>query len=310
MCSWVGLVERLAGPRRVWDAGFQYGDWLDPAAPPDAPEAGRTAPGLVATAYFARSAELLARVARELGRADDAARFDALAADVRDAFRARFLRPDGRLTSDSPTAYALALRFDLLDADAARRAGDRLVELVSENDFRISTGYLGTPVICDALCSVGADDAAYALLLQRECPSWLYPLTMGATTIWERWDSLLPDGRVNPGEMTSFNHYAYGAIADWMHRTVAGLAPAAPGYRRLEIRPRPGGGLTYAHARHRTPYGVAEAGWRVVDGGIEVRAVVPPSTTAVVVLPGADCAPFDVGSGSYSWLVRAAAVAT
>ncbi|MBV9229263.1 MAG: alpha-L-rhamnosidase, partial [Chloroflexi bacterium] len=144
-------------------------------------------------------------------------------------------------------------------------------------------------------------EAAYLLLMQRECPSWLYPVTMGATTIWERWDSLLPDGSVNPGEMTSFNHYALGAVADWLHRTIAGLAPAEPGYRRLDIRPHPGTGLTYARARHNTPYGIAESGWTLKDGQIEVVVMVPPNTTASVTLPGGNAAPTEVGTGTHRW---------
>ena len=125
---------------------------------------------------------------------------------------------------------------------------------------------------------------------------------MGATTVWERWDSLLPDGTVNPGEMTSFNHYALGAVADWMHGTVAGLAPAAPGYRRLTIRPLPGGGL-FARARQRTPYGIAEAGWRLVNDTLEVDIIVPPGTKADVTLPGHDQVKVVVGAGSYQWVV-------
>jgi alpha-L-rhamnosidase len=124
---------------------------------------------------------------------------------------------------------------------------------------------------------------------------------MGATTIWERWDSLLPDGSVNPGEMTSFNHYALGAVADWLHRTVGGLAPAGPGYRQIEVRPRPGGGLTYASARHLTPYGLAESSWMIQDGKIEVKITIPSNTTASVSLPGRQEKPVEVPSGTHSW---------
>ncbi len=137
--------------------------------------------------------------------------------------------------------------------------------------------------------------------MQRECPSWLYPVTMGATTIWERWDSMLPDGRVNPGEMTSFNHYALGAVADWLHRVVGGLAPAEPGYRKIELRPRPGGGITSARARHETPYGIAECAWQLRDGRIEISAIVPPNTTARAILPGREDVPEEIGSGAHSW---------
>jgi len=302
MRAWVDLVAARAGETYLWDTGFQFGDWLDPAAPPDKPAAARTDPSLVATAYLARSAELTGRAAGVLGRADDEARYLALAAQVRDAFATEYVSPSGRLVSDASTAYALALQFGLLrDADQRRHAGARLAALTRESGYRVSTGFVGTPLICDALCGVGAYDAAYRLLTQRACPSWLYPVTMGATTIWERWDSLLPDGSVNPGEMTSFNHYALGAVADWLHRTVAGLAPAAPGYRRIEVRPRPGGGLTRARARHRTPYGYAGVAWRIVGEEITVEVVVPANTTAIVTLPGGDGPSVEVGSGTHQW---------
>ncbi|MFL5658220.1 MAG: family 78 glycoside hydrolase catalytic domain [Ktedonobacteraceae bacterium] len=302
MRAWVDLVTTLAGEGRLWNWGFQFGDWLDPSAPPDKPAAGRTDPDVVATAYFARSAELLGQAAGVLGRAEDEAHYLQLAAEVRDAFEAEYVTPAGRVLSDSGTAYALALQFGLLpDADQRRHAGERLAALVRESGYHISTGFVGTPLICDALCSVGELDLAYHLLTQRECPSWLYPVTMGATTIWERWDSLRPDGSVNPGEMTSFNHYALGAVADWLHRTVGGLAPAAPGYRHLDIRPYPGGGLTYARSRHRTAYGMAESSWTIKEGQIEVEVVVPPNATASVTLPGGNAPPIEVGAGTHRW---------
>src|SRR6185503_2435713 len=127
------------------------------------------------------------------------------------------------------------------------------------------TGFACTPLICYALCDAGEVDAAYRLLMQRDCPSWLYPVTMGATTIWERWDSMLPDGSINGGEMTSFNHYALGAVADWMHRTIGGIAPLAPGYARVLVAPRPGGGLTSARSSLDTRHGVVEIEWRRED---------------------------------------------
>ena len=302
MRAWVDLVTTCAGEGHLWDKGFQFGDWLDPSAPPDKPWAGRTDPHIVATAYFARSAELLGQAACVLGRAEDEARYLRLAAEVRDAFNAEYVTPAGRVISDSETAYALALQFALLPGTQQRRhAGERLTALVRESGYHISTGFVGTPLICDALCSVGELDLAYHLLTQRECPSWLYPVTMGATTIWERWDSLRPDGSVNPDQMTSFNHYALGAIADWLHRVVGGLAPAAPGYRHLDVRPQPGGGLTYARARHMTPYGIAESSWAIKEGQIEVVVVVPANATASVTLPGGKATPIEVGSGTHRW---------
>ena len=302
MQAWVDHVAACAGPRRVWNRGFQFGDWVDPFAPPDRPGESRTDPYLVATAYFARSAEVLGLAAGVLGRDEEQARYQALAAEVRAAFLREFAAPSGRLVSESVTAYSLALEFALLpQPDQRAYAGEQLVGLVRERGHRISTGFLGTPLVCDALCSVGAYDSAYRLLTQRECPSWLYPVTMGATTVWERWDSMRPDGSINPGEMTSFNHYALGAIADWLHRVVAGLAPAAPGYRRLLIHPRPGDGLTQAGATHLTPYGRASVQWVRASGQFTLTATVPPNTTARVILPNDELTPIEVGSGTYTW---------
>ncbi len=310
MRAWVECVAERAGDSRLWDQGFQFGDWLDPSAPPDRPGAARTNAQLVATAYFARSTELLGRTAGVLGRSEDEARYQALAAEVRAAFSAEYVSPNGRLVSDATTAYALALQFGLLpEAEQRQRAGARLVALVRESGFRISTGFVGTPLICDALCSVGEHNVAFRLLMERGCPSWLYSVTMGATTIWERWDSLLPDGSVNPGEMTSFNHYALGAVADWVHRTVGGLAPAEPGYHRIDVHPVPGGGLTSARARHKTPYGLAECAWRLSGQTIEVEVVIPPNTTASVTLPGADTETIEVGSGTHHWSREVPAIA-
>ncbi|MFH8800824.1 family 78 glycoside hydrolase catalytic domain [Streptomyces sp. NPDC017936] len=300
MRAWVDAVDRLAGPDRIWGEGFQFGDWLDPTAPADDPGRAMTSSELVATAYFAHSARLLARTAGVLDAEDDAARYRALADSVRDAFLARFHLGGGRLAEETQTAYALALCFRLLEDDTERaEAGRRLAGLVAAGGHRIGTGFLGTPLVCDALTDTGHTDTAYRLLTQRSCPSWLYQVDMGATTVWERWDSMLPDGSVNPGEMTSFNHYALGAVADWIHRTVAGLTPAGPGYRRLLVRPRPGGGLTWARAEHDTPYGRAEAGWRREGGTLHVDVLVPPRVTALVDLPGGE--PVEAGPGRHSF---------
>ena len=300
MKAWVDAVAAAAGDRHLVDSGFQHGDWLDPTAPPDRPAAVRTDPYLIATAYLAHSAELLAQAAAVLGQDDDHHHYNDLAGRVRSAFNDEFASSSGRLASDSQTAYALALQFSLLPEPEQRQgAGRRLAELVRDGGYRIGTGFLGTPLVCDALCQAGEHDLAYRLLLERECPSWLYPLTVGATTVWERWDSLSPDGRVNPGEMTSFNHYALGAVADWMHRTVAGLGAGAPGYRQLIVRPHPGGGLRHAGAAHETPYGRAEVKWRIEDGCLEVRITVPPGATATVVLPGKEGEAFEVASGGH-----------
>jgi alpha-L-rhamnosidase len=148
---------------------------------------------------------------------------------------------------------------------------------------------------------LGEFETAFRLLSERTCPSWLYPVTMGATTVWERWDSLLPDGSVNPGEMTSFNHYALGSVADWMQRTIGGLTPAEAGYRLIQIRPYPGRGLTHAQVRHITPYGLVESSWRIENGKFYIEATIPPNTRAFVTLPNGKQS--QIGSGVWNWQV-------
>lgn len=301
--KWVDLLARLAGEDRLWDEGFQLGDWLDPAAPPQDPADATTDRYLVATAYFARSADRVARMAEVLGLDDEHAHYAQLAAEVRAAFTAAYVLPDGRMTSDAQTAYSLAISFDLVSDEVLATAGARLAALVEEAGHRIATGFVGTPLVSDALTVTGHADAAYDLLLETEAPSWLYAVLQGGTTIWERWDSLRPDGTVNPGTMTSFNHYALGAVADWLHRTVAGLAPAAPGYRSILFAPKPGGGFTHARAAHETPYGRAEIAWRRDGETLRVDVTVPTGTTATVDLPGMERV--EVGSGEHSWEVSA-----
>lgn len=292
--EWVDQVASLAGPGRLWNTGFQLGDWLDPAAPPDDPADAKTDRYLVATAYFAWSSRLLADAAGVLGLSADEARYRALAEEVRAAFVDEYWDGD-RLTSDAQTAYALAIRFELLPAPLRDAAGHRLAELVAEGGNRIAVGFAGVNVIADALSATGHADAAFDLLFERECPSWMYMVDQGATTIWERWDSQMPDGTVNPGRMTSFNHYALGSIADWLHREVAGLSPADPGYRRIRFAPTPGP-LASASARHLTPYGEASISWTSAGGELSVEVTVPTGATGIVELPSGS---HEVGSGTH-----------
>ncbi len=278
--------DRLLSERGLWEGGFQFGDWLDPTAPPDQPGRSRADTGVVATAVFHRSVVLAARTALLLGLPEQQCALDTLANGVRTAFLEHYVDAEGIVHSDCPTAYALALELGLLDGDPRRqRAGDRLAELVREEGHHIGTGFAGTAFVLDALVGTGHLDDAYALLMQTDCPSWLYPVTMGATTVWERWDSMLPDGSVNPGSMTSFNHYALGSVADWLHRTVGGLTPLEPGYRRFGVRPRPGGGLTSAETSLDTPHGRVRVAWTARSDVVATLQVeVPDGCEAVLEL--------------------------
>ncbi|NUP30962.1 MAG: family 78 glycoside hydrolase catalytic domain [Streptomycetaceae bacterium] len=302
MTAFVGSVEALLDDNGLWSTGFQFGDWLDPDAPGDNPSGGKTDRHLVASAFLCRTTAQLAEIAELLGEDEDAARFTALARWVRRAFRWEFVTASGRLVGESATAYALALCFGLLEPDQERRAGDRLAEIVAKAGYRISTGFAGTPFVADALSRTGHLDEAYLLVLETGCPSFLYPVTMGATTIWERWDSVRPDGSLHPDGMTSLNHYALGAVADWLHRVVGGLSAAEPGYRTMRIAPRPGGGLTHATVEHDTVHGRVSVAWRIAGAHVTVRVTLPEGTAASVELPlHPEGLAVNVGGGDHAW---------
>ncbi|WP_249124785.1 alpha-L-rhamnosidase [Saccharopolyspora erythraea] len=300
MATWVDVIEARSGESLLWQDGLQFGDWLDPDAPPERPGEAKVDADIVATAYFFRSAELTGKAAALIGREADARHYAGLADRAAAAFRDAYVTPMGRMMSDAPTAYALAIVFGLVEDEQRDAMGRRLRELVRASGYRISTGFVGTPVICDALTATGHADAASRLLTQTECPSWLYPVTMGATTVWERWDSMLEDGSINPGQMTSFNHYALGAVADWLHREVAGLAPLEPAYRVIGIAPTLLADLEDASAWHETPYGTASSRWWRVGDRVHFRVEVPPNATARVELPSG--ATYDIGSGVHTWV--------
>ncbi|ABS04008.1 alpha-L-rhamnosidase [Kineococcus radiotolerans] len=302
MSAFVHQVEALLDERGLWNTGYQFGDWLDPDAPPEDAAGGKTDRYLVASAYFCRTTQIMAQTAALLEQTADAEHFADLARRVRSAFRHEFVSASGRLVSESATAYSLALCFDLLEEDQRRTAGDRLAELVRKAGYTVSTGFAGTPLVAHALSETGHLDAAYFLLTETDRPSFLYPVTMGATTIWERWDAVLPDGTLNSTGMTSLNHYALGAVASWLHRVVGGLQAEEAGYRRMRIAPQPGPGVTSAHVSHQTGYGTVDVAWVVQAGTVSLDVTIPEGTRARVVLPlHPDLTETEVGGGTHHW---------
>ncbi|GAB4443812.1 MAG: alpha-L-rhamnosidase [Anaerolineae bacterium] len=256
-----------------------FGDWLSIDA--DTPK------DLIGTAYFAYCARLMARIAGVLGKVEDAEAYERLFQDVRRAFADRFVTPDGLIVGQTQTACVLALHFDLLPDHLRPAAVEALVRDITRRGMHLSTGFVGAAYLLPTLTEAGRLDVAYALLGQKTFPSWLYPVTQGATTIWERWDGWRHDkGFQNPG-MNSFNHYAFGAVGAWLYRTVAGIDadPAQPAYRHIIMRPRPGGGITSARGHHDSLYGRIASEWRIAGGGFDWRVTVPPNTTATVYVP-------------------------
>jgi alpha-L-rhamnosidase len=286
MRAWVDYASRQAGPGLVWRSNRYFGDWLawhsDDASYPGA----TTGKDFIATAYLAHSTDLVARAAAALGRTADARAYAAKFAALRDAFRREFVSPGGRVAENTQTAYALAINFGLLRPADLASAARRLAGDIRAHDGHLSTGFLGTPELTRALSSHGHLDDAYRLLLQRGYPSWLYPITRGATTMWERWDGIRPDSSFEEPSMNSFNHYAFGAVGDWMYRVIGGIDidPAAPGYKHALIAPRPGGGLTSASTAIETLYGTLATAWQLDSLGYTLDVDVPANTSARVTL--------------------------
>ena len=289
MQAWVGYMRTQAGDGLIWDSGFHFGDWLAVEAPDPQFPNPVTDKGLIATAFFAYSTALLAQTAQRLGHTAEAAEYTALRAGIQAAFNREFVTPAGRLASNAQTAYVLALQFDLLSPAGQVEAARRLAADIRQRGAHLTTGFLGTSYLCHVLSDHGYLDLAYALLEQETYPSWLYPVTLGATTSWERWDNIRPDGSLQTPNANSFNHYAFGAIGDWLYRVVAGLNPAPdePGYKRIVFRPRPGGSLTWARARLDSQYGPIESGWTRTNEGLELSITVPPNTEGIVYVPAA-----------------------
>ncbi|KAL4884864.1 bacterial alpha-L-rhamnosidase-domain-containing protein [Aspergillus karnatakaensis] len=289
MVTWMSKVPRNTdGSPHLWDnTVFNLGDWLDPAAPPNAPWKGATDARLVANAFLINSLTLMCKITLILNQASDHEHFKAWHAAALSEFQSEYITRNGRLVSDSQTAYALAIVFNFFSPSQQAHAAKRLVYLVRRDAFKISTGFAGTPYICEALALTGNLNIAYSMLLNTECPSWLYPVTMGATTVWERWDSILPDGSVNPGEMTSFNHYAFGSIARFLFERVAGLRRVRPGWSEFRVRPGLcGDAFRDARVEHETPLGVVRAEWEVKgDKDLVIKVSVPYGTTCELMIP-------------------------
>jgi alpha-L-rhamnosidase len=289
MKAWVDFMTSKS-KADLWKTGFHFGDWL--FYRPNDDNDGRSAitdKYLIAQAFYAHSTQLLINAARVLGNKGDEDKYTALLDRIKKAFLNEYVSPNGKLVSGSQTAYVLALNFDLLPENLRAQAADFLVENIESYGTHLTTGFLGTPYLCHVLSRFGHTDVAYKLLLQESYPSWLYPVKMGATTIWERWDGIKPDGTFQTTDMNSFNHYAYGAIGDWMYRVMAGLDTdeSQPGYKKITIAPQPGGKITHAAARLETLYGLTGSDWQIQNGKFILKIMVPANTTAVVTLPGA-----------------------
>jgi alpha-L-rhamnosidase len=289
MAAWVEHMRKQAGSSYLWTNGTHYGDWLAFATNRSDYPGATTDKDMLATAFYAYSTSLMEKTARVLGRDEEAEGYASLWKRIQEAFLREYVTANGRMASNTQTAYTIALNFGLLPEGLRPQAADRLQADVRSFGNHLTTGFLGTPYLCHVLSSNGKTGTAYDLLNQETYPSWLYPVKMGATTIWERWDGIKPDGSFQDAGMNSFNHYAYGAIGSWLYGVVAGIKPdpEEPGFKHILISPEPGGGLSHASAELVSLYGTIKSGWKLEDGHFTLAVTIPHNTHATVKLPKA-----------------------
>ena len=282
MKKWVGYMYSRPGKKYLYQGNEHFGDWLGLDAPAGS-YTGSTNKELIASAYFYLSTTLLARALDALGMKSE--RYHNMAKRIRTAFRKEYIKR-GRLISDTQTAHVITIHFGLVDdaPELKERIGMRLIKLIEENGDTLTTGFVGTPYLLDALTEIGRSDKAYTLLLQEKFPSWLFSVNMGATTIWEHWDGINEKGEMWSTDMNSFNHYAYGSVASWLYGTALGIKPISPAYKTFELSPIPSERLANASARIMTRSGEIKSEWVYIDGGVRYTFTVPEGTTAYLKL--------------------------
>ena len=289
MKGWVDYMAHQSGDDYLWNNNkhWHWGDWLAYDANNPAYNGSVTEKDLIATAYAYYSTMILSKIAGILGKTEDVAKYRSLAKNIKQAFVQEYITPNGRLVSHTQTAYALAISFNLIPDELLPKSAEHFAQDV-EKFGHLTTGFLGTPLLCSTLSKIGREDLAFMLLNRKEFPSWLYPITMGATTIWERWDTQKPDGTIIEG-MNSFNHYSYGAVGEWLYTHVGGLRidPENPGYKHIIFDPHPGGGLTSANTEFLSLYGKIKSNWEIKGNTFHYEVVIPANSSGTITLPEA-----------------------
>ena len=288
MRAWVDYLTAIDGDNHAWRSHFHYGDWLalDHPSGGDDQTQGATDKGFIADVYYRHSALLVAKSARVLGLPDIARQYEELGERILRDLKLEYFSATDRCCIDTQTAHLLTLRYGLAqNRDKALKA---LEKCLSDASGKLKTGFVGTPLLCNVLSDEGRHDLAFGLLLNEDYPGWLYSVKLGATTVWERWNSVLSDGSISSTGMNSLNHYAYGSIGDWLFRHVAGLAPdeSAPGFRKAIITPNPHRKLTEAQAVYNSAAGIYKSSWRIIGkDNLEISLTIPFGCTAQVYLP-------------------------
>ncbi len=304
MRDWVDCVHRLdaaRGEKNLWDFGFQFGDWVALDGATEQSRFGRTDSGFVASSYYCASTRYTAEAAAELGYTEDAKTYRALAERIKAAIESEYFTATGRLAVDTQTGYLLALRFGL--GKDQNRLKQALRERIKKDLRHIKGGFVGATTMNTVLADHGMADLAYDFLLYEGFPGWLYAVNLGATTIWERWNSILPDGKISGTSMNSLNHYAYGSVTEFLYRHAAGIQPLTPGFRQVRLAPQPNPFLKYVNCRYDSAAGLWESAWRInADGSLTFRFTVPFGCTAEILLPEQDA--MQVDAGQYEYTIR------
>ncbi|HHV12514.1 MAG TPA: family 78 glycoside hydrolase catalytic domain [Clostridiales bacterium] len=291
MTGWVDFIKRqddtCNGGRRLWENGFHYADWLALDNPDKSSSFGGTDQYYVASAYYYYSAILTAKAAKVLGKEKEAQYYNNLADEVKKAIRGKYFK-DGKLLEDTQTALVMALYMDFAPSELKPGLVSALKKKLEDNKIHLNTGFVGTPYLCPVLSQNGLEDYAYTLLLNEDYPSWLYEINMGATTIWERWNSVLPNGLVSDTGMNSMNHYAYGSIVEWMYRYMCGLNPVeeAPGFKKVTLKPQFDSRFDWVEGEYLSAAGLYRCSWKREGNEVGYHIEIPFDAQAELLLPG------------------------
>lgn len=300
MHEWVDYIKNNCGENGLWQTGFQYGDWLALDKEESADRTGATDKYMIANAYYLYVTQLVKKTAEVLGKAEEAAKYGNLYETTLDAFQREYYTETGRIVSETQTGAILSLYFNLAREKDRKRILNTLITNIANHKNHLATGFVGTPYICHTLSENGEHEMAATLFMKEDYPSWLYAVNMGATTIWERWNSIKPDGTFDESGMNSLNHYAYGSVGDWMYRKVAGLSQLEPGYKKFQVKPMFVKGIEEWGTEFESVYGKIVANTSCENGKIHVHVEVPANTTAVIILPEKEEV-HEVGSGVYDY---------
>lgn len=301
MKKWVDYMRAQVCENGLWQTGFQYGDWLALDIESGSTDrTGGTDRYLVANAYYAHSTKLVKEAAKILGLTREEKEYSDLYDSIIEKINEEYITSTGRLVGETQTACILMLYFDLAKPEYRQRIIKTLEQNIGGHNNHLTTGFVGTPYICHCLSELGLHELAEKIFMKEDFPSWLYSVKKGATTIWERWNSILPNGDFDESGMNSLNHYAYGSIGSWLYEKVAGINSAEPGYKKIEIRPILTKGMTEVSASYESMYGTIKSGWSCKNGIIKIDITIPANTTAKIYLPEKDEF-IEVGSGEYHY---------